>query len=327
MTGERLWKYCTPEHRRELILSLRLLEGMDWEDDRVISCLYAVSRHTEKHYGEALIPKSGGGVRRLLVPDPILLLIQKNILHHVLDGLTVSPYAAAYRRGKPVLENAVPHVGKDLLLKLDITDFFGSISFSSALGRAFPSVYFPAPVQMLLTSLCFCGDTLPQGSPTSPAISNLVMKPFDDYMGAWCKERRIDYTRYSDDMTFSGNFDPHAVKRKAGSFLEAMGFALNEKKTKIISAGGHQAVTGIVVNEKPQIGREYRKKLRQEIYYCEKFGIRAHLEKRNMTEYLKQGAEGERRFLASLRGKTDYVLSVNPGDAWFSGAKRRMKNW
>lgn len=322
-----LWKYCTQKDCREMILSLRLLEPEDWEEEKILSCLYAVSNRTDRHYEEVRIPKKKGGTRCLMVPDPLLKLIQKNMLLHILNGMEVSSYAAAYRKETPVLWNALPHVGKPVLLKLDITDFFGNISFSAAAGRAFPRVYFPPAVQILLTSLCFCSGRLPQGAPTSPAISNLVMKPFDDYMGEWCGGRQIAYTRYSDDCTFSGDFNPWEVKAKAGHFLEAMGFSLNESKTKILSRGGRQSVTGIVVNEKPQIDREYRRRLRQEIYYCEKFGVKAHLEKMGKEKYLKQGEEGIRRYILSLRGKTDYILLTNPGDRWFYEAKKRMKNW
>ena len=177
-----LWKYCTAEHCREMLLSFRLLEGEEWTDDKVISCLYAVSNHTEKHYNRLRIPKKGGGVRQIQAPDPLLKTIQRNILHHILEGLELSPCAAAYHRGASIRDNAARHTGKNVVLKLDIKDFFGTITFSMVQQRAFNSRYFPVPVGTLLTSLCCLRDTLPQGSPASAAISNLVMKPFDEYM-------------------------------------------------------------------------------------------------------------------------------------------------
>lgn len=94
------------------------------------------------------------------------------------------------------------------------------------------------------------------------------MRPFDIYMDGWCRERGIAYTRYCDDMTFSGDFDAAALCSKVRSYLEAMGFTLNEKKTKLLTGDVRQSVTGIVVNDKLQVSREYRKKLRQEVYYC-----------------------------------------------------------
>ena len=86
-----LWKYCTAEHCREMLLSFHLLEGEEWTDEKVISCLYAVSNHTEKHYSRLRIPKKGGGVRQIQAPDPLLKAIQRNILHHILDGLEPHP--------------------------------------------------------------------------------------------------------------------------------------------------------------------------------------------------------------------------------------------
>lgn len=163
-----LWKYCTAEHCREMLLSFRLLEGEEWTDDKVISCLYTVSNHTEKHYNRLRIPKKGGGVRQIQAPDPLLKTIQRNILHHILEGLELSPCAAAYHRGASIRDNAARHTGKNVVLKLDIKDFFGTITFSMVQQRAFSSRYFPVPVGTLLTSLCCLRDTLPQGSPPRP---------------------------------------------------------------------------------------------------------------------------------------------------------------
>ena len=218
-----LWKYCTAGHCREMILSLRLLEGEEWTERRVLSCLYAISNHTEKHYNKQKLIKKGGGVRHILAPDPVLKTVQRNILHHVLEGLEVSPCAMAYRKGVSVRLNAACHMDKQVVLKLDIKDFFGSITYPMAHRGAFNSRYFPVPVGTLLTSLCCCQDRLPQGSPASAAISNLVMKPFDTYMEGWCRDRGIVYTRYCDDMTFSGDFRVSAVYGKVNGFLGAMG--------------------------------------------------------------------------------------------------------
>ena len=85
MENTGLWKYCTPEQSREFLLSLRLLGRTDREDGEQLACLYAVSNHIEKHYHPAEIRKRDGSIRRLLVPDPLLKKIQRNILHNILD--------------------------------------------------------------------------------------------------------------------------------------------------------------------------------------------------------------------------------------------------
>ena len=313
-----MWKYFTKEHHREFVLSLGLLEGIGWTDEKQLRCLYSVSNHVESHYAHYVIPKQNGESRELLAPDFILKKIQRNILSHVLEKLPVSPYATAYRKGSGVLKNASPHVKQKIILKLDICDFFGSILYDKVYNAAFPRAYYPPSVAALLTHLCCYKDALPQGAPTSAAISNLVMRPFDETMGKWCEERDIVYTRYCDDMTFSGDFDPASVIRKARNFLFAMGFQLNEKKTRIINNSQRQSVTGVVVNEKPQALREYRSKLRQEIYYCEKYGVGSHLgrvnDPRNPMDYLE-----------SLLGRIHYVLQINPQDEYFVQAKKRVQ--
>lgn len=325
MGGPDLWKYCTAEHCREMLLSLGLLEGEEWTDDRVLSCLYAVSNHAEIHYNKMQIPKKGGGVRTILAPDPLLKAIQRNILHHVLDGLELSPCAAAYHKGASIRRNAAVHVGKETVLKLDIEDFFGSITFPMVRQSAFKSRYFPVPVGTLLTALCCYKDRLPQGSPASAAISNLVMKPFDEYMDHWCGEREITYSRYCDDMTFSGTFDAAEVYGKVKGFLTSMGFALNASKTKLLTRHGRQTVTGMVVNDKIQVPASYRKAVRQEVHYCLKYGVKEHLKYRNERTYLDMGEKGEQTYLMSLLGKISFILSANPDDRWFKQAAEAVK--
>lgn len=324
MENTGLWKYCTPEQSREFLLSLRLLGETDWTKEKQIACLYAVSNHAEQHYHPAEIKKRDGSIRHLLVPDRLLMKIQRNILKHVLEQMPVSRYATAYHRGGGIVANAQMHVGTGRILKLDIKDFFGHILFYHIYSYAFPSIYFPPSAGTLLTHLCCCGEVLPQGAPTSAAISNLVMKPFDTYMGNWCEMRGIHYSRYCDDMTFSGDFDAGTVIRKAGGFLKAMGFELNGRKTRVVSCHQRQEVTGIVVNQKPQVTKEYRRRLRQELYFCEKFGIRSHLEAVRDTRFLADGEAGVWRYWLSLLGRVNYVLHVNPQDPYFLEARQRL---
>lgn len=321
-----IWRYCTPEQCREYILSFRLFGETERTQEKQIACLYAVSNHIEKHYHPAVIKKRDGSERHLLVPDRLLMKIQKNILHHILDQLPVSSYATAYRKGSGILNNASRHTGSKKLLKLDIKNFFDNILFPRVYQYAFPTIYFPPAVGTLLTNLCCYRDRLPQGAPTSAAISNLVMKPFDEYMGTWCEARGICYSRYCDDMTFSGDFDEGEVIRKAGGFLRALGFELNRKKTNVVSCHKRQMVTGIVVNSRPQVSKDTRRNLRRDIYYCLRFGVEEHLKTSGDTKYLPLGADGIRRYRLSLLGRVNYLLQVNPQDAYFINARRRLLN-
>lgn len=317
--SSELWKYCGKQQEKEFLLSLNLLpSGMRerMSGEAQLALLYSLSNRTERHYRETRIPKKGGGSRRLLVPDGLLKGVQRNILHHCLDGRSISAHACAYREGLSPIDNAAPHSGGDkdkLLLKLDIRNFFDSILFPRVYGAAFPESLFPPAAAGLLTHLCCCYDRLPQGAPTSPAISNLVMKPFDDHIGKWCEARRITYTRYCDDLAFSGVFDAGEVYRKVRGMLEAMGFTLNPRKTVVANQGMRQTVTGLVVNEKVRTSAQYRRKIRQEIYYCRRYGVREHLKavgSLNGKETEAEAAAKEQAFLQSLFGRIAYVLQT-----------------
>lgn len=312
-----IWKYCDKNHSREFLLSLNLTGNLNLTKEKQLSLLYGLSNHTEEHYQKIQIPKRNGAWRTLYVPDSLLKYVQKQILHKVLTQLPVSYCASAYKKGCSLKENAAPHTGKSIVLKLDILDFFGNITYISVYQHAFPGELFPPPVRTLLAHLCCYRDFLPQGAPTSPYISNLVLFPFDRYMERWCKNQNITYTRYCDDLTFSGSFEPKAVIRKVSSFLLRMGFEINPKKMKICPQGQRQIITGIVVNEKTQVPKTYRRNLRQEIYYIEKFGLSEHL------AHIHLDLTPE-KYLEHLKGKLRYVLQINPQDREFQEALARL---
>ena len=280
--------------------------------------LYAVSNNLGKHYRKAKLPKKSGGYRNLSVPDAVLKSIQKRISETLLIHMPVSRYAKAYRFGSSPLRNAKHHVGKQVVLKLDILHFFDSIRYSTVKGMVFPEEIYAEPLRILLTMLCYHKDALPQGAPSSPAITNIILYAFDELVGQWCRDRGITYTRYCDDMTFSGDFDPAEVIRFIKAELKKMGFLLNEQKTKVQRPGQQQTVTGIVVNEKLSIPADYRRKLRQELYYCRKFGIREHLQRIGLEI-------PEDTYRMQLLGKVNYVLQVHPDDRDMLDARKWLR--
>lgn len=315
MAGQDFWKYCTTEEIGRTLRSFELLKGLHVPEEAYLSCLYTVSNQIETHYHPAVIPKKSGGRRKLLVPDALLRTIQRNLLHHVLEEFQISEFACAYKKETPIVDNARPHVGAKLVLKLDIQDFFDQITWILVYQNAFPGTHFPPAIRKMLTEFCCVRDRLPQGAPTSPTVSNLVMRPFDVHMGEWCREREIRYTRYCDDLTFSGAFAPEEVIRKVRGFLQVYGFELNRKKTRVLGRGNAQSVTGIVVNEKAQVSRAYRRKLRQEVYLFDRYGAKSSGASKN--------DEKERM---RLLGKMRYVLSVNPEDVWFGNMYKKWKD-
>ena len=266
--------------------------------------LYSLSNHIDSHYYETKIPKKNGEYRELSAPDEFLKAIQKRIVEKLLVYEEVSQYATAYRYGASTVNNAYPHLKKNTILKLDIRHFFDHIIYSMVKEKVFVKDKYSESNRILLSLLCIYNDALPQGAPTSPIISNIIMKDFDNIIGNWCKEKKIRYTRYCDDMTFSGDFNHREVVSFVKEELKKMGLYLNDNKTVIAGKGQKQIVTGIMVNEKLNTPLLYRKKIRQELYYCKRFGIASHLQRKKLTI-------SELDYLKKLLGKVNYVLSVD----------------
>ena len=261
-----------------------------------------------ENYHTVVIQSSRGHKKRVLsVSNNLLKIVQRRILDCFLYQLETSEYSTAYCKGKSLLDNASPHIGKECVLKLDISHFFDSITDDSVY-LAFKQFGLSVSATSLLTHLCTYNGKLPQGAPTSPYIANLIMKRFDEKLGKWCKERNITYTRYCDDMTFSG--DRTTVRKcniitKVRALLNNMEMKLNDKKTIFISSSQQQRVTGIVVNEKATIPCEMRRSIRQEVYFCTKFGVSDSLQ--------RQGLDiSPDKYLHSLLGRISFALQIDP---------------
>ena len=271
--------------------------------------LYGLSNNPEKHYHNVFIPKSDGSKRKLSVPDLILKKVQRSIADNILMQYPISRYAQAYKLGSSIQRNAQPHVAKKKLLKLDIEGFFDHILYSQVKDIVFYEEKFSEPIRILLTMLCYYKESLPQGAPTSPAITNIIMYDFDETVGAFCNKKKISYTRYCDDMTFSGEFNEKEIINFVRNELSKLGLHLKNRKTAVIPATKRQTVTGIVVNEKLNLTKEYKKNIRQEMYYIKKFGLDEHLNKRGLTD--------KHQYLLSLRGRIAFVLQTLPNDREF----------
>jgi hypothetical protein len=306
-----MWKYIGTKECNEFLLSLNLFNCKD--STKYIKTLYSLSNNIENNYKIYKIKKRNGKYRTIYEPNYLLKHIQKQILVNILNNKSISKYAKAYHKGISLKDNAIPHINKDIILKLDIKDFFENISFMDIYNSCFPIEYFPKSVGMLLTTLCTYDDHLTQGSPTSAYISNLVMKEFDEELGFWCENNNISYTRYSDDMTFSGTFNPSEVIKKVRNMLYKLGLELNNDKIHVVTKNFSQSVTGIIVNEKIQVSIKYRKEIRKEVYYISKFGLSSHLERLNIKDTNK--------YLNSLYGKILYVLQINNNDKEFINYK------
>ena len=213
-------------------------------------------------------------------------------------------------------KNATPHVGKEKILKLDIEGFFDHILYSTVKDVVFFKEKFSEPIRILLSMLCYHNDALPQGAPTSPAITNIIMRDFDEKVGEFCREKGVCYTRYCDDMTFSGDFDQAPIIEFVKDELKTLGLFLKNRKTFVIPKTKRQVVTGVVVNEKLNLTKDYTRKVRQEMHYIQKFGIDEHL--KAIGEIDKQ------KYVNSLKGRIAYILQTIPGDKEFVEYKKAV---
>ena len=270
-------------------------------------------------YRVVKIPKRNGKLRTLEIPNPLLDSFQHTLLKVLSCGHKCSPYSNAYEKGKSIKLVAYLHSNKKLLLKLDIKDFFGHITVDLIKNKVFN--YEKGDI---LAELCCYNGHLPQGACTSPIISNLVMKEFDDELGKFCTERNITFSRYSDDMIFSGDFNPGMVIRKVREMLCEMGMKINDEKTVIAGRSSRQMVLGVVVNEKMQLSSDYRRKIRKEVYYCSKYGVEDHIITSNAEKYIIRDEKNQILwvntigYIRSLMGKINYALYINPNDLMMS---------
>jgi len=270
----------------------------------------AIVNQPKSFYKENSIPKRNGDRRIIHEPLPSLKEIQTWILKYILNPgakIFVSSVAKAYIPKQSVRDNARFHKRQKYVLCLDLKDFFDSISFQQVFS-VFRNMGYSKALATLLSNICILNNSLPQGAPTSPMLSNMVFKYYDDKIFDYCKSRNIRYTRYADDLTFSGDFNCKAVVSFIRKVLSKTSFAINDNKTKFVSRGNRQEVTGVVVNEKLQTAAIYRKKIRQEVYYIIKFGVDKHLEaiewKRPIIEYLHH-----------LLGRINFTLTINKNDS------------
>ena len=312
-----MWKYIGKKECNEFLLSLFLIDEKD--NKKYINKLYSISNNIDKNYRIYKILKRNGKYRTIYEPSKTLKHIQKQILKNVLEKRQISSYAKAYHKGVSLKDNALVHVNKKIILKLDIKSFFDNISFYQVYSSCFEIELFPKSVGMLLTQLCTYDGHLTQGSPTSSYISNLVMRNFDEELGSWCNNHNISYTRYSDDMTFSGDFIVSDVIRLVRKMLYKLGLELNQDKISIINNSNSQNVTGLVVNEKVQVSKKYRNKIRQEIYYIKKYGISSHINRLNISS-------SEKDYLKKLNGRILYVLQIDDNNKEFLEYKKYIRD-
>ena len=275
-----------------------------------------VAVYTSYFYRSFKIKKRNGQMRTIEEPLPSLKEIQHWILNNILEKFDVSPFAKAYKKKHNLKENVRFHSNQETVLNLDIKNFFPSIKSKSIEG-IFKNMGYSPLVSNLLAKLCTRNKILPQGAPTSPFLSNIFMKEIDDAISKYCILGKIKYTRYADDMTFSGTFDKDNLSNFVEELLKIHDLELNHEKTHYLKKNQRQIVTGIVVNQKLQVPFEKRNAIRSDLYYIKKFGIEEHKTFRKIKKS---------NYISHLLGKINFILNINPNDQEFKEYKQFLIN-
>jgi retron-type reverse transcriptase len=224
----------------------------------------------DHHYRVYSLPKKSGGSRLVTVPSDVLKRLQRRILRSGLDEIFVHPAAHGFRAQRSILTNALPHAGHPCVVNVDISSFFPSTRYPlifSACSLLAGGVLSEAACHVL-ADICSYGGGLPTGAPTSPALANLVLRSADTSIAKAARSNNITYTRYADDLTFSGESNVVKILPFVSRVLGQIGYQLDAKKTNIFRRGRRQMVTGLVVNVKPNLPRRIRRRLRAAVHHA-----------------------------------------------------------
>ena len=270
------------------------------------------------HYRRYEIPKKTGGVRRISAPKPRLASAQQKVFHDILERLTVEPEAHGFVKARSIVTNALPHVGKRVVANLDLKDFFPTVTFRRVKGL-FAKLGYSESVATVLSLLltepprqevfadgrrlwvALGQRVLPQGACTSPVITNLLCRGLDRRLHGLARSHGYTYTRYADDLTFSGDDKDRigTLLAQVRRILDAEGFAVNEAKTRVMGRGRRQEVTGVVVNQKATVARDEVRKLRALLHQAARDGLAS------------QNRDGHPDFRAHVHGRIAFVRMVD----------------
>lgn len=285
------------------------------------------------HHRHEWVVRPGRTPRLLEKPFAMLKRTQRRVLDDLLTLLPVHDAAHGFVAGRSAVTGAAEHVGRPVVLSADLTSFFASVQSPTVFG-VFRSAGFAEPLAHVLTGLCthrvppqvltamlpggdpderaalrraLAAPHLPQGAPTSPALANLSLRHLDARLAGWAAAAGGTYTRYADDLTFSGG---DALAARSEAFLRGVdrivteqGHTLNRRKTRVRRAGVRQSVTGVVVNERTSPGRREVDRLHAILHNCVELGPSSQ----------DRGGHGD--FRAHLLGRIGWVEQVHPGRA------------
>lgn len=273
--------------------------------------LAGIIEFTNKYYRTFKIPKRNGQLRIITSPYPALKYIQRYILREILVNEIPSNCATGFVKNRSIKENVNPHIGSKCILKMDLKDFFPSITIDRVIS-VFVNIGFENKVAYMLARICCLDNKLPQGAPTSPSISNIIAKRLDLRINAMCKKYNLKYTRYADDICISGRYIPYKIISYIENIIKNERFQVNSDKTKLIIGNGKKVITGISISSgKTTLPREKKRFLRREAYCLLQIGIDKYLnEERQYDPIVIERLIGKFNFWNYIEPENQYVIKT-----------------
>jgi len=282
------------------------LLGLEYKQLRFLT--YHRDVEISDHYYRYEIPKRSGGLRKIAAPKTVLKNAQRRILSEILEKINISDTAHGFISGRSILTGALVHQSQPrLLVNIDLENFFPTITFQRIRGM-FKSFGYSGYISSLLAMICtYCERMpievkgqmryvktseriLPQGSPASPMITNIICRGLDKKINALAEEQAFSYSRYADDMSFGFNKEPDSESLKNILFriqkvVYSEGLRINKKKTRFLRPNNRQCVTGIVINnEQPGVPRNWVKKMRAALHNASKLAETGQLTQETKNE-------------------------------------------
>lgn len=315
MYADVIRTYCDNLRQKDLPILLDhewLAQLLGWDTKTI----YAIASCQSDFYRTYEIGKKSGSKRNISEPLPTLKDIQSTLLQYVCDKLPVHKASYAYRKGNTIRKNARMHLRQAEILKLDIKDFFGSIK-QKTVSSVFYEAGYTKELANLISRLCTLNGSIAQGAPTSPAISNAVMYRIDEELLKHFAGIGMRYTRYSDDITISGELVGDEHIKFVSDILYKNKFYLNRRKTRIFRAGSSKIVTGVQINTKLRAPTKMRESLRTELHFIEVYGLPSHATRKS---------EKPSACLKRIEGQLNFAIWLDPKDDALAKLKVRLKS-
>lgn len=288
-----------------------------------IYLLYRVNNRS-KYYDTFEIKKKSGGIRTIKAPKGSLKIIQQKLSKILILVHQPKLFSHGFNIDRSVLTNAKQHIHKRYVLNIDLENFFDEINFGRIRGLFMAKPFeFNKTVATTLAQIMTMDNSIPQGAPTSPVLSNMVCSRLDTELGKLAKANKLSYTRYADDITFSSNQsfpqecmrvlpDQTIVCDQIEKIINRNGFKINKEKVRLQTRNMRQEVTGITVNEKPNVKRKYIKEIRAMLYGWKKVGLKKAEDAYNTKYKRKQTNPNfyKSNFENVLKGKLAYLKMI-----------------